>query len=164
MDNHPKRKAIRLIEYDYSQNGAYFVTICTKDGKSLFGRIVNDVGANCVRPHLSQVGKIVEAEIMQIGKVYNGVSVDCYVVMPNHVHMIIMLQEASDNGRTQFAPTISRIIKQWKGSITKKIGFSPWQKSFHEHIIRNDKSYVKIYEYIENNPARWQEDRYYHEI
>ena len=62
---------------------------------------------------------------------------------------------------TQFAPTVSRVIKQWKGIITKKIGFPPWQKSFHDHIIRSNKDYYRIAEYIENNPTRWVDDCYY---
>ncbi|MCL2350589.1 MAG: hypothetical protein FWC67_03805, partial [Defluviitaleaceae bacterium] len=63
--------------------------------------------------------------------------------------------------RTQFAPTVSRVIKQWKGAVTKKLGFSPWQKSFHDHIIRNEATWQKIYQYIENNPATWQADRFH---
>ena len=75
--------------------------------------------------------------------------------MPNHIHMIIT---NTNNERTQFAPTISRIIKQMKGIITKEIGYSIWQKSFHDHIIRNEKEYNLIAEYIENNPIKWEDD------
>lgn len=77
--------------------------------------------------------------------------------MPNHLHLIIVI----DNpviGRTQFAPTISRIIKQFKGAITKQIGFSPWQRSFYDHIIRNEKEYTAYWQYIENNPVNWEND------
>lgn len=154
----PKRKNIRLQGYDYNQNGAYFITICVKDMHEMLGKI--DVGANCVRPQLSEIGGAVDDEILMLSDIYENVNVDKYVVMPNHVHMIITI-DLADNGRTQFAPTISRVIKQFKGSITKKIGFSIWQKSFHDHIIRNEQEYQKIWQYIDENPAKWSEDCYY---
>ena len=77
--------------------------------------------------------------------------------MPNHIHLIVVIQ----NGRTQFAPTISRIIKQFKGKITKQVGFCIWQKSFYDHVIRDEKDYLRICEYIENNPVKWTEDKYF---
>jgi len=106
------RKRNRLQGYDYSRQGAYFITVCTQNRAELFGHIV---GANCVRPF-------------------------------------------TNDGRPQVAPTVSRIITQWKGSITKRLGFSPWQKSFHDHVIRNQDDYLRIAQYIENNPAQWQMD------
>jgi len=84
---------------------------------------------------------------------------DKYVIMPNHMHMIIVLHPG--NGPAKLAPTISRIIQQFKGSISKQVGFSIWQKSFYDHIIRNDQEYEKIYDYIETNPLKWEEDKYY---
>ena len=178
-----QRKPNRLKNYDYSKKGAYFVTICTKNREEILGRIIG-VGANCVRPQLTDIGSIIENEILKLSKIYDYVLVDCYVIMPNHVHMILVIRnlncviddetESIDDetesidekhesvdekcGRTQFAPTLSRIIKQWKGSITKQIGFSPWQKSFHDHIIRNENDYNRIVTYIENNPANWEDD------
>jgi len=156
MNETPRRKPNRLRNYDYSQNGAYFITICTKNRKNLFGEI--NVGANCVRQKLSNIGKIINTEIVKLSNTYNEVIIDFYVVMPNHIHMIIVIQR---DQRTQFAPTISRIIKQFKGAVTKQLGFSVWQKSFHDHIIRNINSYVRIAEYIDNNPFYWTYDCYH---
>lgn len=137
----PKRKNIRLHNYNYSYNGAYFITICTKNKENLLWK---NVGANCVRPldqlPLSKIGIVIENEIYKLNTVYENIKVDKYQIMPNHIHLIIFIYEDS-NGRTQFAPTISRIIKQFKGSITKQIGFSIWQKSFYDRIIRNEKEY-----------------------
>lgn len=137
----PKRKNIRLNDYNYSSNGAYFITICTKNKENLLWK---NVGANCVRPldqlPLSKIGIVIENEIYKLNTVYENIKVDKYQIMPNHIHLIIFIYEDS-NGRTQFAPTISRIIKQFKGSITKQIGFSIWQKSFYDRIIRNEKEY-----------------------
>ncbi|MCL2761180.1 MAG: transposase [Desulfuromonadales bacterium] len=134
----------------------HIVTMCVKDWHEMLGKI--DVGANCVRPRLSEYGTIVEKEISSLSETYNSIKVIKYVVMPNHIHMIITI---GSSGRTKFAPTISRILKQFKSSITKKIGFSLWQKSFHDHIIRDEDDYLRIWQYIDENPARWNEDRYY---
>lgn len=160
----PKRKQIRLKEYDYSTDGAYFVTMCTKDKKHIFwNENVKLVGANCVRlqeEKLSLVGRIIDNEIKGIDGIYdNIIKIDKYVVMPNHIHMIIIINK--NNGRTQFAPTVSRIVKQFKGAVTKKIGKSIWQRSFYEHIIRNEIEYAEIWNYIDSNPYKWLDDEYY---
>jgi len=158
---YPKRKGIRIKDYDYNQNGAYFVTVCAEKMRCLFGKVEPDiVGANCVRPVMSNIGKIIESEIHIMSNTYDDVFVDKYVIMPNHVHMIIML-EIGISGRTQFAPTISRMIKQFKGSVTKKLDRPIWQKSFYDHVIRNEKDYLRIWEYIEYNPLRWVDDECY---
>lgn len=153
----PKRKNIRLNDYNYSSNGAYFITICTKNKENLLWK---NVGANCVRPldqlPLSKIGIVIENEIYKLNTVYENIKVDKYQIMPNHIHLIIFIYEDS-NGRTQFAPTISRIIKQFKGSITKQIGFSIWQKSFYDRIIRNEKEYQEVWNYIHNNPLKYLE-------
>lgn len=119
-----------------------------------------NVGANYVRPleqlPLSKIGIVIENEIYKLNTVYENIKVDKYQIMPNHIHLIIFIYEDS-NGRTQFAPTISRIIKQFKGSITKQIGFSIWQKSFYDRIIRNEKEYQSVWNYIHNNPLKYLE-------
>ena len=153
----PKRKNIRLNDYNYSSNGADFITICTKNKENLLWK---NVGANCVRPldqlPLSKIGIVIENEIYKLNTVYENIKVDKYQIMPNHIHLIIFIYEDS-NGRTQFAPTISRIIKQFKGSITKQIEFSIWQKSFYDRIIRNEKEYQEVWNYIHNNPLKYLE-------
>ena len=153
----PNRKNIRLKNYDYSQNGAYFLTVCIKDRHELLGKI--DVGTNCVRPQLSEHGMVVEKEIAILNATYEDVKVDKYIIMPNHIHMIILV--TAEPGRTQFVPTISRIIKQFKGAITKKTGVPLWQPRFHDHIIRNEDEYQKAWQYIDENPLKWTEDKYY---
>ena len=100
------RKQNRLKEYDYSQNGYYFITICTAEKRKILCEL--SVGANCVRPKiaLSEIGKLVDENIGRLNGIYEAVRVDNYVIMPNHVHLILVIQK----GRTQFAPTVSRII------------------------------------------------------
>ncbi|MCL2354523.1 MAG: hypothetical protein FWC68_01265 [Oscillospiraceae bacterium] len=153
---YPQRKCIRLKEYDYSLPGYYFITICTQNRERLLSRIV---GATCGRPEIEllSAGKIVDNEMNKIEIIYDNVLIDEYIIMPNHIHMIVILE----NGRTKFAPTIIQIVKQFKGSITKQLGYSVWQKSFYEHVIRNEKSYYKIVEYIQSNPYNWENDEYY---
>ena len=167
MENtkYPVRKPNRLKNYMYNSNGMYFITICIKDKKKILWSTdeYGNVGANCVRPcdniQLSQYGLIVKNEIKKISSVYSDiVKIEKFVVMPNHIHMIVLIDTY---GRTQFAPTISRIIKQFKGAVTKQIGRSIFQRSFHDHIIRNDADYLKIWNYIDTNPAKWNEDCFY---
>lgn len=156
----PVRKPNRLPNFDYNTPGAYFITICTKDRKSLLWA---DVGASIARPQnppLSQYGAIVDSSIREIPLYYPAVSVDHYVVMPNHIHLLLRIN-IDEDGRAMLAPTISRVVQQMKGIITKQIGYSIWQKLFHDHVIRGEKDYLKIWEYIDNNPAKWEEDCFY---
>ncbi len=157
----PQRKRMRLEGYDYSSCGAYFITICIAD-KNAF--LWENVGANCVRPNepppLSTIGKTIDSEVQKINTIYENVAVDKYCIMPDHIHMIIFLTP-DECGKTQFAPTLSRIIKQFKGTITKQIGISIWQKSFNDRIIRNEKGYQEVWQYIHTNPLKWEEDCFY---
>lgn len=153
-----RRKQHRLQQYDYSTGGAYFITICTKDRKNLFWQ----VGASIARPdeiRLSEIGEIVNRSICAIPSHYPQVTVDHYVVMPNHVH--ILLQIHDDFGRAMLAPTISRIVQQMKGYVTKQAGFSLWQKLYYDEVIRNESHYLHCWNYIEGNPSKWLEDEYY---
>ncbi|MEG0895633.1 MAG: transposase, partial [Oscillospiraceae bacterium] len=146
----PKRKNIRLKNYDYGQNGAYFITVCTKDRHEILWNVGATFGRPQESPQLSEYGTIIRNEIDRIGEIYdNVVVIDKYVIMPNHIHMIILLH--GDDRRPKVAPTISRIMQQFKGSVTKQIGFSLWQKLFHDHIIRNEQEYQNIWEYIDTN-------------
>ena len=146
----PKRKPTRLKGYDYSQNGYYFVTICTHNKKCILSNIVGD-DAHIVP---SKYGIIVEKYISNI------VGIDKYVIMPNHIHLIIK----NDNG-TMWAssPTqsISQQVKSFKTLVTKEIGYKIFQRSFHDHIIRGEKDYLKIWNYIDTNPLKWREDCFY---
>lgn len=148
------RKNIRLDGYDYSGPGGYFITICTKERRKLFW----DVGASCARPVLSLYGEVVSEELLHLSTVYKNVVLDKTVIMSNHIHMVLKLKE---NGRAQLAPTVSRIIQQFKGAVTKRIGVSVWQKGFYDHIIRDEADYLRIWQYIDTNPAKWTEDCYY---
>ena len=154
MKNLPKRKPIRIEDYDYSTPGAYFITVCTANREKIFWSDCRGELRSPVNVPLSEVGMIVDKEINKMNTVYDAVRVDKYCIMPDHVQFIISINAVAD-GRTQFAPTISRVIKQFKGSITKQVGRPIWQKSFYDHGIRNQQDYDEIWEYIENNPLKY---------
>ena len=156
----PKRKQNRLTEYDYSTPNAYFITICTENRRNLFWK---DIGTVIDRPEnvpLTNLGIIVRQSVMNIPKHYPTISVDRFVVMPNHVHLLLQIHTNTD-GRPMAAPTISTVINQFKGIVSKKAGFSVWQKGFHDHVIRNEKDYLEIWNYIDGNPRKWAEDTLY---
>lgn len=156
----PNRKHYRLDNYDYSSIGAYFITICTSERKNYFWE---RVGATTGRPQdvtLSQYGNIVDEAIKNIPSIYPALNVDCYVIMPDHIHLMLIIC-ADENGRPMVAPTMSRVVQQLKGYITKRIGQSIWQKLFYDHIIRNHEDYEEHVKYIYENPMRWQYDELY---
>ena len=124
-----------------------------------------NVGASIARPEdvrLSAYGKIAEEFIRDIPNHYVVIAVDHFVIMPNHIHLLLQIHTDQD-GRAMLAPTVSMVIAQMKGVITKKIGHSIWQKSFHDHVIRNQRDYEMIWNYIEGNPMKWSEDCFYTE-
>ena len=112
--------------------------------------------------NLSACGQVVDSAIKEIPKHYAAVSLDHYVVMPNHVHLLLQINTL-ESGRAMHAPTISTVVQQLKGAVTKHIGHSVWQKLFHDHIVRGDKDYAMIWEYIENNLTKWADDCFYRE-
>ena len=156
----PKRKPNRLTEYDYSTPNAYFITVCTQDRKNLFW---TDAGAAIGRPEnipLTNLGMMVKQVIYDIPRYYPTITVDHAVVMPNHIHLLLQINTDID-GQPMAAPTISTVINQMKGVISKQAGFSVWQKGFYDHVIRNDNDYRDIWNYIEGNPGKWTEDKLY---
>jgi len=182
METIRTRKVNRLIEFDYSQNGCYFVTVCTQDRRCLFGEIKGmtetggskNVGERIAFPHdvainnlqrpymeLSTLGKIVNDKIRMISQIYGSVLVNQYVIMPNHIHMIIEIDDDfNEGGNALRSPTMSTIITQFKGAVSKATGQKFWQKSFHDHIIRNQFDYENIWNYIDTNIDNWHKDEY----
>lgn len=146
----PTRKANRLLGHDYSSCGAYFITICVKDKKF---RLSHIVGAPIGRPlvELTEYGKIVDEAVNNIEKKYNTIKLDKYVIMPEHIHLLLSILP-DENGRPMGAPTIPNVINQLKGYVSKKVGFSLWQKLYYDHVIRDEEDFYIKYQYIENNP------------
>jgi len=159
MNKLPVRKSNRLKKYNYSQCGAYFITICTKNKELLFGEI------SAGKMMLNECGIIVDNEINNISSHYDYIEICHHVVMPNHVHLIIEI--CATAGAASGAPTdenpkaIGNVVRGYKSGISRLIGFSPWQRNYHDHIIRNEQEYIRIAEYIETNPEKWQYDKFY---
>ena len=155
-----QRKKNRLPGHDYSQPGAYFITICTKDHKCILSTIVGADAYIGPRVALTPIGMVVEKYIKNIP------GVGAYVIMPNHVHMILHI---SSNNILQgpmwaSAPTnasVPALVRSWKTLVSKELGQSIWQRSYYDHIIRDEQDYLTKVQYIEENPAKWFYDDYF---
>ncbi len=146
-----------MTDFDYSSPNAYFITACTKDRKNLFW---NYVGTVIGRPEdviLSAAGKIVQKSIEDIYAHYPSVSVEKYVVMPNHIHLLLQIH-SDESGRPMTAPTIQMVVNQMKGAVTRQVGAPVWQKGFYDHVVRGREDFLEIWQYIEGNPSKWAED------
>ncbi len=159
----PKRKSTRLKQYDYSTPGAYFITICTAGMKQYFSKII--VGEALAPPEnkLSVYGDIADKHIKTLSSRYSHIKVDKYVIMPNHIHLILTINA----GAASSSPTIVDIVRALKSLIVRECrsnGFTDdsfFQRSFHDHIIRGENDYKKIWEYIDTNVIRWEKDCFY---
>ena len=163
--NFPKRKPTRLKNYDYSSNGYYFVTICSHNRKNIFSKIVGQ-GLAPAETELLPYGIIVQEQLLALEKRFDGVRIDNYVIMPNHIHAIVVIDKNTAGASP--CPTLSDIICAFKSLTTRMCkAVYPieklFQNSFHDHIIRGERDYEKIWEYIEFNALKWQEDCFYNE-
>ena len=159
------RKRTRLLGYDYSSAGAYFITICAKKKKCLFSNIVGDDAHGVPQNKLTKIGAIIQKHILS-GKNINGVTIDKYVIMPNHIHIILFVDDMIDGTPRASSPTIAiipRFVAALKRFTNQEIGRNIFQRSYHDHIIRNEADYLRIWEYIENNPKQWELDCFYME-
>ena len=159
------RQSVRLKGYDYSQAGAYFVTICTRERDCLFG----DLSDGEMR--LNQYGLIIREEWLRTAALRKDVEVDIYTIMPNHLHGIIVIK---GRGVLPYAPTgtfrspshtIGAIVRGFKSASTKRInetrdprGTPVWQRNYHEHVIRDEDDLNRIRQYIIDNPSCWADD------
>ena len=167
MMNLPKRKPTRLREYDYSTPGAFFITICVKDRKQLLSKIIVGDGVLDVPQNmLTKYGKIAEKCIRQLDDFFDNIQVDKYVIMPNHIHFILSIQNVKNGTSGTPSPTnsiISKFISTFKRFCDREYGKNIWQRSFHDHIIRDKYDYEKIWEYIDTNAIKWENDCFYNE-
>ncbi len=175
--NKPRRKEIRLRGYDYSRDGLYYVTICTKDRKCLFGEIKDG------EMHKNEYGQILESVWNDLPSHYTNIVLHEHIVMPDHFHAIIQIDNgrvggnASVGGGLKPSPTdtqpsesgmqptkhgLAEFVRALKTFSARKInelrkmqGTPVWQRNYYEHIIRNDDDYCRTVNYIKENPARW---------
>ncbi len=169
------RRSIRLPGYDYGQAGVYFVTICAFQQATLFGEITDGAMA------LNELGKIVSAEWQHVSTVRRNVKLDQFVVMPNHIHGLVIIESCinGDNSRnttgnrtmragTLQSGSLGAIVGQFKLAVNRqarRLNLYPahriWQRNYHEHIVRDETSLNEIRRYILENPARWNDDGLY---
>jgi REP element-mobilizing transposase RayT len=162
------RRSHRLPDYDYSSNGAYFITFCAENKQCLFGEIVDD------EMILNEYGNIVQEELLKTLSIRREIELITYCVMPNHVHAVILLNDAQ--GDRPVAPTsttlrprsIGAFVAGYKSAVTKRIneirntpGLPVWQRNYYEHVIRDEADMSTIHDYIQANPAHWSEDKEY---
>lgn len=153
---HPDRKPTRLRGFDYSQNRAYFVTVCTQGRECILADICR--GGALLLP----IGEIVDREIQYLPQIYD-VSVDKYVIMPNHIHMLLFLKrKESENSLSDILCALKSRSTKLANEMDGQAGRRIWQRSFHDHIIRDETDYLKIWRYIDENPVRWEQDCFYH--
>ncbi len=156
----PRRhRSPRLTQYDYSQDGAYFITICLQNHHCLFGDVYNDDMA------LNDAGHMINDWVNNLSSRFMNFMIDSSVVMPNHVHLLVIIEKG--NQKTSLSDTVAwfktmttnAYIRGVKEHGWKRFEGKFWQRSFHDHIIRNDRTLRQIREYIRDNPARWALDK-----
>lgn len=153
--NFPQRTRNRIPQYDYNQCGAYFVTICTQNRRRLLSNIVGDGF-----PVPTPVGMIAENMILLLPSKYPTIAVDRFVIMPDHIHLLLRIVQSPGTGNP--SPTLGNMIGWYKYQVTKQFHLLPqtqdiqlFQRSYYDHVIRNQQDYDEIWQYIESNPAKW---------
>ena len=142
------RKPTRIPKYDYTSDNYYFITICTHEKECIFGTV----------EQLNQLGEIAMQDLQNIENCYEGVRIDNCIVMPNHIHAIIVLENANTS--------LNQVIGLYKSGVSRKIrkivpDMLVWQRSYHDHIIRNQAAYEKIWNYVQFNGEKWKEDCFF---
>ena len=181
-----------MTEFSYSENRIYFITICSKDRKQTFGKVVGYGACDVPMVALSAYGNVIEKYIHLMDNKYDNVFIDHYVIMPNHLHMMIVVSSPFETYKKKtlilsyFGPPpapyptenndikctlhsndsraneiIPKFISLFKRYCNHEIGHNIWQKRYYDHVIRNYQEYLNVYNYIDNNPAHWAQDKYY---
>ena len=166
----PYRKPNRLPNYNYSQSEAYFITVCAKEKQMLFGSIVGGGVLDAPQMQLSRYGKVVEQQLLTMAAQYKNIRLEKYVVMPNHIHLLLLLEQGLSRASGTPPPTndranetIPRYVSTFKRFTNKAAEADLWQRGYHDHVIRADRDYKMIWQYIDTNPQRWQKDCFYRE-
>ena len=183
MDELKNRKSPRCNDFDYNTEGVYFITICTRNHRCVLSRIVGTGVPDCPkrteiedveRPQieLTRSGEIADKYIKQLSEFYDYLSVEHYVIMPNHIHLMLWVKKNVKDGQSRTpVPTIveranascSRFVATFKRFCNKEYGENIWQARFFDHYIRNHNDYEEHVEYIYNNPNKWYFDKLYSE-
>ena len=154
----PQRRPNRIPDYDYNQSGAYFVTICTQDRKQILSHIVGGGALDAPVITLTKIGQIVQNYIISSNRI-PGITIDKFMIMPDHIHLLVQVDESASIGTSRApSPTnmaIPHFVSTLKRLCHREIGSVIFQRSYYDHVIRNQRDYDEIWEYIENNPRKW---------
>ena len=152
----PNRKNNRLENFDYGQNGMYFITICTQNRRKILCEIVGGGALDAPKIKLSEIGEIAEKYILSTNNIPE-ITVDKYVIMPDHIHLLLWVRDINGTSKAP-SPTnnlISHSISTLKRFINKDVGYNIFQRSYYDHVIRNQHDYDETWKYIDNNPINW---------
>ena len=157
----PSRKSLRLKNFDYTQTGGYFITLCTNSHKWILSSIIQGTEVHRAQIVLTELGEIAQSTLLETSKKYS-VHIDSYVIMPNHIHMIVFITDNPNSNSTgQFIGAFKSLVaKHWRdvcnasGTTSGKL----WQRNYYDHVLRNHQDYLEKLKYIEENPDKWHLD------
>lgn len=159
------RKRCRLPDYDYSQSGACFITICTKGRRKILSEIVGADLPGGPQIRLTAYGQIADKHIRAMNEFYDHISVDRYVIMPDHIHLLLQIHGTENGPPRTVVPTkysaVSLFVGTLKRFCNREYGMNIWQSRSYDHVIRGEQDYQEIWTYIENNPAKWYKEHFY---
>jgi len=159
MERSESRKSPRLQGYDYNTPGVYFVTVCTQNRQNVLSNIVGTVGDACPKVKLTSYGRVAEKYLRKMDAFYNHITVDSFVIMPDHVHILLQVREKGQSGTP--VPTaranspLSLFVSAFKRFCNREYGRNIWQPRYYDHIIRNQEDYEEHMRYIHENPIGW---------
>ena len=161
------RKPTRLSSFDYSTPGMYFITICTAQRKCILSSVEGGGVLDAPRIELRPYGVIAQTVLCEMDQTYGHLSIEKYVIMPNHIHLLLRVSESKANGSSG-TPTpaneiVPRFVSTFKRFCNKYYQKNIWQRSYDDRVIRNETMYRNVWEYMDTNPYKWQEDRYFRE-
>lgn len=162
----PNRKRVRLKCFDYNTPGYYFITVCTIEKQKILCTIVGTGLLDGPKIFDTEFGKIARKQLDAMSDFYPDIKIDKYVIMPNHIHMLLKITEKDFSESEKLTPAnvrIARFIGTFKRFCNKAYGKNIWQSRSYDHVIRGEQDYREIWQYIDNNPVKWNEDRFYSE-
>ncbi len=176
MKNLPQRKTMRLSCFYYNTSCAVFLTMCTENRRSILSRVVGTGVLDGPRVELTEYGEIADEYIRQMSNFYTHLTVENYVIMPNHIHLLLRIENGVSGNRPSGTPgngpsgtpvptaqnsALARFVSTFKRFCNKEYGVNIWQRRSYDHIIRNQQDYDEHWRYIDENPARWLDDDLY---
>ena len=170
----PTRKRNRLENYNYNWTSSYFLTLCTTDRKCILSKVIKTVIENNTDSleklvpvnayvELTDIGKITEKYIIATNEYYDNINVEHYIIMPNHIHLLIYIKDDGDQSKGANA-IVPKYVSTLKRFINKEIGYNIFQRSYYDHIIRNEKDFNETWDYIDANPIVWDKSFLYTKI